>query len=99
MKIVKFIPIKDLCVNYNIDVSFFNQLHEIGLIEIITYKKAPCISMETINEVEKMIRMHHDLNVNIPGIDVALNLLNKIEKMNSELISLKNKLRLYEDDF
>lgn len=99
MKGTEFISINDLCANYHLEISFFNQLHEVGLIEIITYKKTPCVSLETINDVEKMIRMHHDLNLNIQGIDVAFNLLNKIEYLNNELTTLKNKLRLYEDDF
>jgi len=99
MKVTEFIPIRELCVNYEIEVSFFNQLHDIGLIEIITYNKTPCVPLETINDVEKMIRMHHDLNINIQGIDVAFNLLKKVESLNNELTSLKNKLRLYEDDF
>jgi hypothetical protein len=99
MKVTEFIPINDLCTNYQLEVTFFNQLHDVGLIEITTYNKMPCISAETINDVEKIIRMHHDLNVNIQGIDVAFNLLKKIESLNQELTTLKNKLRLYEDDF
>jgi hypothetical protein len=99
MKTTEFIPINELCANYQIEISFFNELHEVGLIEIITYNKMPCVSLETINDVEKMIRMHHDLNINIQGIDVAFNLLKKVTYLNNELTTLKNKLRLYEDDF
>jgi hypothetical protein len=99
MKVTEYIPINDLCSNYQLEVTFFNQLQDVGLIEITTYNKTPCVSTEIVNDLEKMIRMHHDLNVNIQGIDVAFNLLKKIESLNHELTTLKNKLRLYEDDF
>jgi hypothetical protein len=45
-----------------------------------------------------MIRLHHELNVNAEGIDVVLNLLEKEMQLRQEVISLKNKLRLYENE-
>ncbi|MDO9136514.1 MAG: chaperone modulator CbpM [Lutibacter sp.] len=44
-----------------------------------------------------MIRMHLDLNINIEGIDIAFNLLQKIDELENELISIKNRLRIYEN--
>ncbi len=43
-----------------------------------------------------MIRMHHDLEVNPEGIDVVFNLLQKIERLQKDLNTTKNRLRLYE---
>jgi hypothetical protein len=43
-----------------------------------------------------MIRMHQELDVNIEGIDVVFNLLQKIDGLQNELTALKNRLRLYE---
>ena len=40
--------------------------------------------------------MHQELDVNIEGIDVVFNLLQKIDDLQNELISVKNRLRLYE---
>jgi len=99
MNTSEFIPISEISTNYQIEVSFFNQLQDNGLIKIITYKQTPCIALDAIQDLEKMIRMHHELNINIQGIDIAFNLLQKVEKLQNELNSLKNKLRLYEDDF
>ncbi len=45
-----------------------------------------------------MIRLHHELNVNIEGIDVVFNLLEKEKELREELIALKNRLKLYEND-
>jgi hypothetical protein len=41
--------------------------------------------------------MHHELDINIEGIDTIFNLLKKIETLQEELIITKNKLKLYEE--
>ena len=40
--------------------------------------------------------MHQELDVNIEGIDVVFNLLQKIDTLQKELTALKNRLNLYE---
>ena len=45
-----------------------------------------------------MIRLHHELNVNIEGIDVVFNLLQQQLKLKEEVNTLKNKLQIYEND-
>jgi len=86
-----------LCDLYKIEMSFFSSLNEIGLIQIITLEQTQCIRPDKITDVEKMIRMHHELNINIEGIDIAFNLLQKIDELENELNSMKNRLRFYEN--
>lgn len=92
-----FIPLNQLCTHYKIEMSFFTSLNDFGLIKITTIKHAHYIHEDNASDIEKMIRMHHDLNINFEGIDTILNLLNKIETLQSELYLNKNRLRLYED--
>lgn len=95
MNIEKLIPVPALCIHYEVEMSFFNNLSEMGLIEIKTIKDTQYIDTD-IYEIEKIIRMHQELAVNIEGIDVVLNLLQKIDDLQNELNSVKNRLRLYE---
>ena len=55
------------------------------------------IHEDKINVIEKIIRMQKDLNLNLEGIDTVFNLLEKIDNLQTELINVKNRLRLYED--
>jgi hypothetical protein len=55
------------------------------------------IHQDSIYEIEKMIRMHQELDVNIEGIDVVFNLLQKIDALQKELVNVRNRLRLYEN--
>jgi hypothetical protein len=96
MKTENFFPLTVLSNHYNIELSFFFHLSEIGLIEIKMIEEAPHIDEQRINEVEKIIRLYNELELNIEGIDVVLNLLQKIETIQTELTATKNRLRLFE---
>ncbi len=98
MKTQQFILIKTLCSQYNIDISFVDSLNKIGLIEIEIINQNQFIHQDQISDLEKMIRLHHELNVNIEGIDIVFNLLEKERALRNELNALKNRLRLYEND-
>lgn len=91
-----FIPISTLCDHYTIEVSFFKQLHDVGLVEILYVEKTECMHKNTLQTFEKIVRIHRDLQVNIEGIDVVLNLLEKVESLNHELQETKTRLGLYE---
>jgi predicted RNase H-like nuclease (RuvC/YqgF family) len=92
------IAIKTLCTHYEIEFSFIHDLHQTGLVQIVTVEQEEFIHKDEISELEKMIRLYHDLNINIEGIDVIFNLLEKEKKLLEEITVLKNKLRLYEKD-
>lgn len=96
MNTENFIPLATLCTHYHVEMSFFNSLNEVGLIEIKSIDESSYIPTERISEVERIIRMHNDLHLNLEGIDVVLNLLQKMDRLQSELASTRNRLRLYE---
>lgn len=92
------ILIETLCSHYEVEISFFNDLDNMGLIEIEIIKQAKYIHQDSISDLEKMIRLHHELDLNIEGIDIVFNLLQKLDKIQNELNSVKNRLKLYEND-
>jgi len=71
------IAITTLCSYYEIEFSFIDALHKTGLIQIVIIEQDQFIPQDQIGNLEKMIRLHHELNVNIEGIDVVFNLLEK----------------------
>ncbi|MCJ7801133.1 MAG: chaperone modulator CbpM [Candidatus Marinimicrobia bacterium] len=92
------IAITTLCSHYEIEFSFIDALHKTGLIQIVIIEQDQFIHQNQIGDLEKMIRLNHELNVNIEGIDVVFNLLEKEKKLREELNALKNRLKLYEND-
>lgn len=97
MSTESYIPIKTLCTHYKVETTFIEGLNDYGLIEITTVETSPCIHQNHIKRLESMIRLHDDLHLNYEGIDTALNLLERIEALQSELQSVKRRLGIYED--
>jgi MerR HTH family regulatory protein len=97
MNTEKFISLNTLSSHYQVDISFFNTLVEMGLIEVEVLDQSFYIQQDKITVIEKIIRLHHELEVNVEGIDVVFNLLARIQDLQNELMITKNRLRLYED--
>jgi hypothetical protein len=93
----KLILVNQLCVHYQVEMSLFSVLQDFGIIELLTIEDAHFIHEDKIRVVEKVVRMQKDLNLNLESIDIVLNLLDKINDLQSELNTVKNRLRLYED--
>lgn len=90
------IPADEFCSNYNIEISFINALNEFGLIEVSTVEEREFIPSNQLSEVEKYIRLHYDLEINIAGIEAIAHMLERIKKLQQEMLQLHNRLRLYE---
>src|SRR5215218_7915316 len=83
------------CLNHNIDYHFIEELHEVGLIEILQEPEAALIPEDQLPGLEKMVRLHVDLKINVEGIETISYLLQRIENMQHELVELQNRLNFY----
>lgn len=90
------IQIKQFCVYHEIENTFITELNNYGLVEIIIEEDDEYLQPEQLPSIEKMIRMHYDLKINLEGIDAIYHLLNKIEALQQNLTATQNKLRLFE---
>lgn len=90
------IQIKQFCVYHEIENTFITELNNYGLVEIIIQEEDQYLKPEQLPTIEKMIRMHYDLKINLEGIDAIYHLLNKIEALQQNLTATQNKLRLFE---
>lgn len=97
METSDLIPIQLVCEYYNVPVAFINTLQEFQLIKIIVRNNDTYIHTKQINEIEKMMRLHYDLDINFEGLDVIYNLLKKVESLNENIIELHNKLKRFDD--
>lgn len=96
METENLISVELICTNHNIEYSFIHSLNEYGLIEITTVETTQYIYKEQMKDLEKMIRLHYELDINMEGIDAISHLLQRVDNLHEELTSLKNRLKLYE---
>lgn len=91
----KLILVETLCLHYELEITFFESLEDIGLIALVKENNQTYITEERVSDLEKVLRLHKDLEVNLEGIDVIFNLMKKIERLQSELDSAKEQLRFF----
>ncbi len=92
------LPVELLCSHYNIEISFITSLTEFGLLEITTVEETRYLYKTQIKDLEKLIRLHYELDINMEGIDAISHLLRRVDNLHEELTTLKNRLRLYENN-
>ena len=88
----------EFCSHHNIEFSFIRNLQEFGLIETVSIQKVQYIPEDQLKKLEHMLRLHKDLDINTEGIDTIGHLMDKILNLQQEVVYLKNRLRLYEDE-
>ena len=94
----EYIPLDIFCRHHHVAISFISSLQEFGLIEITEVEQKRYLPVSQLTAVEKLVRLHNELEINTAGIDVVTHLLNRIQNMQDEIRLLKNRLRLYEED-
>ena len=90
------IPANELCTHYNVEVSFINALQEYGLIELTRIEENYFIDETQLQKLEQYTRWHYELEINLEGIEVIDEMLERIKNMQNEITVLRSKLRLYE---
>ncbi len=92
---MKTISVQQFCIHYNIPESFVDSLSNFDLIRIVIIDKTNHIQIEEINRIERLMRMHYELNVNFEGLDVINNLINQVNSLHEDIEKLKNKIDFY----
>jgi hypothetical protein len=90
------VPINEFCINHKIEISFISSLQQSGLIEITTIKENSFIDVSQLRQLEKIVRFYFDLDINLEGIETITHLLQRINSMQDEIKTLRNRLRLYD---
>ncbi|MBS1729595.1 MAG: hypothetical protein JSS67_02330 [Bacteroidetes bacterium] len=92
------ISAKEFCMHYQVEYHFFYSLYESGLVSVSGDDAALVMDEEEIPKVEKIIRLHEELGINLEGIEAILPLIEKIELMQAELKHLRNHLNLLDEE-
>ena len=75
---------EELVKIYNIEITFFDQLVDCGLLKTETDNNIHYLLYEELPVFERFANWHYDLDVNLPGLEVIHHLLGKIETLQKE---------------
>lgn len=90
------IAASEFCASHHIEISFIESLAQHGLVNIVTIGEQLAIPDKQLPSLEKMVRLHYDLDINLEGIETIFHLLERIETLQQEMLSLRQKIGLYE---
>ena len=91
----KLIPVKEFCVHHHIKPALIQEFYNHEMIELVWVKRTGYIPQKSLQPLERMLRLHNELQINIEGIQTILHLLSNIEKKETELQKLRNLLEFY----
>lgn len=92
MEKAKKMSVEQCCIYYSIETSFVEQLDEHGLIKLTYSNKKAFIEYEQLPDLEKYMRLHYDLEINMAGIDTIRHLLNRMQVLQQEMKRLQGGL-------
>ncbi|BDW93552.1 chaperone modulator CbpM [Allomuricauda sp. XS_ASV26] len=92
MKKENFISIKTFCENHGVGESFIYSMYEYEILQVQQEKEAGMLHLDDLPLLEKMVRLHHDLDINPEGIQAVHHLLGQVESLQQEVALLKKKL-------
>lgn len=86
----------EFCTSHHIEISFIESLAQHGLVNTTAIGEELAISDTQLPLLEKMVRLHYDLDINLEGIETIFHLLERIEALQQEMHQLQKKIGLYE---
>ena len=96
MEQASWIPAEEFCIHYHVELSLVKAIGEIGLVKINTKEDRVFIPAEGLADLERVVRLHEDLGINLEGIDVITLLLQRVHDLQAEVRTLKLRLQAYE---
>lgn len=92
------IALNEFCASHQVEISFVQSLEEYGLVETVVAGQSLCVYATELPRLERIVRLHRELDINPEGIDVINQLLQRMEDMRHEITELRNRLEFYTQD-
>jgi hypothetical protein len=82
---------------YNVEITFFDSLEEAGLLKTETENNIKYLMFDELSNFEKLTNWHYDLEINLAGLEVINNLLQKIKMLQATSQKIIHDFEDYEE--
>jgi chaperone modulatory protein CbpM len=86
------IKIEQLADFYNIDALVIYELADFGIIDLKKRNKQEIIPHEELERCERAVRLYCELGVNKEGIEIILDMREKMEQLQKDLLRAHHRL-------
>lgn len=84
------ISFKEVCQKYSIPKELLIEMVEQGLVNSQSHEiENSRLNPQDLRRIESAFRLHRDLGINLPGVALALDLLEEMEHLRNELEILR----------
>ncbi|WP_185206432.1 chaperone modulator CbpM [Chryseobacterium sp. C3] len=90
---------EELVKIYNVEITFFDELVNSGLLNIHTENEIRYVMYEDLPMFERFTNWHYDLEINLPGLEVIHEMLKKMDDLRQRNRELMNKLSAIDGNF
>ncbi|SHN30224.1 MerR HTH family regulatory protein [Cyclobacterium lianum] len=91
-----YIPVDLFCETCGVEISFVRELSDYGLCEVIIVEEKSYILPDQVAELERLSRLHYDMEINLEGLQAIVHLQEKIKALKEEVDMLNRKLNRHQ---
>jgi hypothetical protein len=99
MESTTYILVSEFCSHHHLEIGFVQRLQDRGVVEIFHREEGDSIPLAAMHQLEKMVRLHQELEIHPDDLDVVSDLLDRLESMKEELKDMKERLHFFEQHF
>jgi len=92
----QLITVEAYCTYHHAEPEFIDALERGGLLSITIMDNNRYIDFEQLQQLESYTRWYYDMDINVPGIDAIINLLDKVKQMQEEIEKLRQQVAVYQ---
>ncbi len=96
MSTTQLIAASEFCMYHQVELSFIQSLQQSGLLTVIVQEEKLYVEEEELPQLEKMVRLYHEMGINIEGIETITYLLERMNDMQRQIAELNRRLSRYE---
>ena len=72
---------------YEVEESFIDSLHDLGLIHVVEEDER-FIEFDELSELEQFVRWHNDMDINVEGIEALHHMIVRVKSLQTEIENL-----------
>lgn len=91
-----YISIRTFCELHDVKESFVRSMCEFEIVRVDQEKGESLLSVDELPLLEKMVRLHNELDINVEGVQAVFHLLQQVENLQDEVAMLRRKLSRFD---
>ena len=95
---MNYITIEEFCTHHGVQVTLIREFADFGLVHLQEQEQKAFVPAEEIEKLERMIRLHSELGINKEGLEIILNMRDQLVSLNSELETIRYRLKQLEEE-